>query len=198
MSKIPTDVDKFISVVQSNNTSVIPWLQKMDLNDEKIPLQMLVNLRRWDALQYAVQHSSRSGVLLSSAAYNQWFEAMDLILPYASQHDIISAAKTSANGNKIEALEYLEKHCESLNECVLPACFSRAKPILHFLLERGVAQSVRDRLKGVTRENDPEHFSLVYGEKMWGALDFLRTETTRWELENATKNCGATPKNKKI
>lgn len=199
MNNNSNKVNDFIRAVQTNDASIVQLLKEMDLNDKTIPLQMLVNLRCWEGLQYAVQHTSRAGVLLSSAAHNQWFEAIDLILPYASQEDILNAAKSSANSNKIEALKYLENYCADLEGCVLPACFSRAKPVLHFLLERGAAQSVRNTLKDITRENDPQHyFSLFYGEKIWGALDFLRIETIRWDLENATKNCGTSPKNKKI
>lgn len=199
MSKVSDEISEFIRAVESNDPSVVERLSQLNLNDTNTPLQILVNLRHWDGLQYAVKHASCLGGMLRCAAFNQWFEAIDLILPHATLQDIVSAAKVSANTNKIESLKYLADHCDDLCECVLPACFGRAKTALDFLLERGDAQSVRNTLKDITRENDPNHyFSLIHGEKIWGALEFLRIETTRWELKNATKDCGASQKSKKI
>jgi len=198
MSVITPEVQEFIKAIQNNDPSVVERLRLINLYEETTPLYMVVNLRHWDGLQYAVHHTNHIEILLKTACCTQWHQAIDFLLPKATPQDIHTAAIASSNDNTLDVLQSLSKHCADLKDCVLPACFRRATSVLHFLSERGEAQYMRDKFKDVSRNNDPHLLSLVHGEKIWGALDFLRTETTRWELENATKNCGTTPKNKKI
>lgn len=188
-----------IKAIQTNSPSVVDNLRGLDLNTQTTPLYILVNFRNWDGLQYALNNTTRFDVLLHAAATTEWLEAVDLILPHAAPNDISRAAMACARNNNLESLKRLAPHCKSLRECVIPACFSqRALPVLHFLLERGEAQRVRDDFKDISRDNDPKMMSIVEGEKFWGALDFLREHTTRWELEQVTHNHGSNPPSKKM
>lgn len=197
--KISQRANDCIKAVQTNDPSVVDHLRGLDLNKETTPLYILINFKNWGGLKYAIENTQRLDVLLQAAATAEWLEAVDLILPHATSKDVLNAAVLCANTNKLEGLKRLAQHCTSLHQCVIPACFSRhAVPVLDFLLERGEAQSVRDQFKNICRENDPHMMSLVHGEKFWGALDFLREHTTRWELEQATKSQGCSIKNKKI
>lgn len=198
MSKISADVQEFIKAIQKNDSSVVERLRLIDLDKETTPLYMLINLRHWEGLQYAACHTNHIEILLRTAAYTQWYQAIDFLLPKAKPDEIIEAACVCANANKLEVLKHLTPHCNDLTHCVLPACFSHAQSVLHFLLERGDAQLMREKLKDLSRNNDPNKLSFVYGEKIWGAVNFLRTESMHWELEQATKDCGSSKKTKKI
>lgn len=198
MGKISTDVQQFIEAVQNNDHDVVERLRGINLYKETTPLYMLINLRHWEGLQYAAHHTNHIEVLLKSAAHTQWYQAIDFLLPKANPNEIVEAMCMCANANKLEVLKYLSAHCDDLTHCVLPACFSRAQSVLHFLLERGDAQLIKDKFKDLSRNNDPNNLSFVYGEKVWGAVDFLRTESLRWELEHATKNNGGASKIKKF
>lgn len=188
-----------IKSIQINSPSVVDNLRGLDLNTQTAPLYILVNFRNWDGLHYALNNTNRFDVLIDAAATTEWLEAVDLVLPYASPDEILHAAIRSARNNKLESVKRLAPHCKSLRECVIPACFSQsALPVLHFLLERGEAQYVRDHFKDTSRENDPYMMSVIEGEKFWRALDFLREHTTRWELDRVTHNHGSNPPSKKM
>lgn len=198
MQKISQDVQECIKAIQTNDPSVVERLRLINLYEETAPLYMVVNLRHWEGLQYAIHHTNHIEILLKSACCTQWYPAIDVLLPKATPEEIREAAIACADDKTLDVLQELSKHCNDLKDCVLPACFRRSQSVLHFLAQRGEAQYMCNKLKNINRDNDPYKLSFIYGEKIWSALDFLRRETTRWELENVTQNCGTSPKNKKI
>lgn len=187
--KIPQDVCDFIDAIENNDPSVVEKLRALDLSTTDIPLVMVVNLRHREALNYALS-TPYADTLLRVAATTEWFEALDLIVPLATPQGIDTAASLCAGNNKIDALKYLSHFNPDLSKCVFPACFSRSQDVLTFLLERGVAQKIRDEYKDISPNNDPYNWSFTYGQKIWPALDFLREQTQRWILDNATQNTG--------
>lgn len=176
-------------------------LEHVKSYNEAIPeyiLIMIVNCQHWEAFVHAYQYESNREALLKTAASRDWSPAVRHAVALSTLSVLDAAVPVTARHGSVESLKLLADHGANIGEAVLSAAFGRRQDVMDFLLTQGAAQNAWDKYKPhyLAQGTYAPHtlaLDLVYGNKIWPALEFLQQSVERFALNTEVQNCGNKP-----
>jgi len=170
-------------------------LEHVKLYNGAIPeyiLTMIVNYQHWESFVHAYQYENNREDLLKTAASRDWPPAVRHAVALSPLSVLDAAVPVTARHGSIESLRLLADHGANLEEAVLSAAFGQRQDVMNFLLAKGVAQKAWEKYKPhcLGRGTYLPHtlsLDLIYGNKIWPALEFLQQSVERFALNTAVQ-----------